>query len=125
MGATMPALHPLTTLADLDTAIAASHERPVLLFKHSATCGLSGLAHEDVRDALAEPSARGLLTSMVVVQTHREISAAITERLRVWHASPQVLLICDGQVRWHTSHAAIRARTILDALTRLDCAAAS
>ena len=100
-------------IADLDTALAASHRRPVLIFKHSATCGLSGLAREEVQGALADPATEDVLTSMVVVQTHRDVSAAVTDRLRVWHASPQVLLLSDGKVHWHTSHSGIRTRATI------------
>ena len=40
----LPRFLPLSTLHDLDDALAASMAGPVLLFKHSPTCGTSAMA---------------------------------------------------------------------------------
>ena len=92
----------LHTVADLDAAIASSHEQPVLLFKHSITCGVSAEADEQVRRFL-DATGAGVLCGLVVVQRARPVSAAIVERLGVRHESPQALLLRDGGVVWPAS----------------------
>jgi bacillithiol system protein YtxJ len=42
--------------------------------------------------------------AIVTVQTHRDISNAVTARLGVRHETPQALLIQDGRVVWSASH---------------------
>lgn len=96
----------LTTLEALDAALESAAERPILLFKHSETCGLSLQAHEEVRAVLDDPT-WNVPVYVVSVQAARRVSNAIAERLGVRHASPQALLVRDGAVRWHTSHLAI------------------
>ncbi len=107
----------LTTPDDLDTAVAGSRIRPLLLFKHSLTCGTSAYAHEEV-EALVAQDAPPVDACVVHVQTGRALSDAIAERFGVRHESPQVLLIADGQVVWHASHHRITRRELAAALDR-------
>ncbi|HVL69334.1 MAG TPA: bacillithiol system redox-active protein YtxJ [Vicinamibacterales bacterium] len=96
----------LKTLADtaaLDAAIAESRQRPVLLFKHSRTCGISCEAFEQLQAHIA---ASGLDAAyrLITVQTHRRVADEVATRLRVRHESPQAILLRDGDVVWHGSH---------------------
>lgn len=108
----------LTTLETLDTALALSADRPILLFKHSETCGLSLQAYEEVTALLDDPD-WDVPVYLVSVQASRPVSNAIAERLGVRHASPQALLVRDGAVRWHTSHLAITVGALRAATERL------
>ena len=117
----MPLLS-LSSLTQLDQLLASSGTRPFYLFKHSETCGMSLQAYEEVREALDGP-AFDTPVYVVSVQASRPVSQAIAARLRVVHQSPQVLLVQDGTVRWHTSHMAITARTLRDAVERHTLAA--
>jgi len=112
----MPLLS-LTTLAQLDDLIAGAGTRPVLLFKHSETCGMSHQAHAEVRDAVDDPTFDTDI-HLVSVQASRPVSQAIAARFKVVHQSPQVLLVQDGVVRWHTSHLAITADALRAAVER-------
>jgi len=112
--------HPLAelaTIADLDNALAASAFRPILIFKHSATCGTSAMAHEEVDDLLAG-STPPVDLFMVRIQGARDVSRAITDRLGIRHESPQVLLVSAGRVLWHASHFRVTARSIAAALAQ-------
>jgi thioredoxin 1 len=112
---------PLTTMAELDGAIARSSAAPILIFKHSTTCGLSLMAAEEVADLLDGAGAPVDAEVFVVdVRGGREISRAIAERLKVRHDSPQVLLVHQGVVVWHRSHAGVTASAISEALSRID-----
>jgi bacillithiol system protein YtxJ len=108
----------LTTLAELDTALAGSASRPILIFKHSTTCGPSAMALEEIEEIEALVSEDGLPVDLfiVTVQAARAVSNEIENRLRVRHESPQVLLISNGQVVWRASHFRVTASAITIAL---------
>jgi bacillithiol system protein YtxJ len=104
---------PLTTPADLDALIDASHTTPVILFKHSQSCGLSHMA----RTLLDEGDVPAVVHE-VVVQQDRACSTAIAERLGVRHESPQVIVVSAGAATWHGSHAGVTPRRVAEAFQR-------
>lgn len=108
-------LKELGTLDDLDAALAASASQPILIYKHSLTCGSSGVAYEEILD-LVEGTMLPGTAYLVRIQAARDVSRAIEERLKVRHESPQVLLVVDGRVVWHASHFRVTARAIAAAL---------
>jgi bacillithiol system protein YtxJ len=106
-----PALKPLSGIDDLDRALAATDERPLLLFKHSFSCGVSAEALGELVAHLNEGPLEASY-AMVTVQTHREVSNAVAKRLGVRHESPQALLIRGGQVVWSASHFRVTAAAV-------------
>jgi bacillithiol system protein YtxJ len=110
----MGGMQPLTNLGELDTALARAASRPIVIFKHSHTCGTSAQAYEEIADVLSR--GLGAETFLVDVRAHRSLSQAIAARFNVRHESPQVLLIQAGAVRWHTSHFRVTADAIAAAL---------
>ena len=114
-------MHPhLTTVAherDVDRLIEESRERPVLVFKHSYTCGVSAEALEELVTHLEEEIADARY-AIVTVQTHREASNAIAARVGVRHHTPQAILIRDGRAIWSASHFRISAAEIRKALAQ-------
>ena len=101
----------LITLDDLDRALASSQIQPIVLFKHSLSCGTSAMAYEDMEGLLADD---GVTASIYVipVQTARAVSSAIAERFGVRHESPQVLIVHQGTVVWHGSHFRVTAANV-------------
>lgn len=108
-------LHRLTSLTDLDAALARSSDQPIVIFKHSPLCGISVQALEEVEALLAAEPIR-LEVCLVDVLRNRPISNAIADRLRLRHESPQLLLLHQGQLRWHASHLRVTGRALLSAL---------
>lgn len=104
----MPNLQPLSDIAALEAAIAESAERPVLLFKHSRTCGISCEAFDELH-AHIEEHPDGAAYKLITVQSHRSVADAITSRLGIRHESPQAILLRNGSVVWHGSHFRITA----------------
>jgi thioredoxin 1 len=107
----MQKVTPLTDAAELDAAIAESRTRPVLVFKHSRSCGVS---HEAL-DALHEHVERagtGAAYKMIIVQSHRTVSDHATRRLGVRHETPQVILLRDGMPVWSASHFGVTAEEL-------------
>lgn len=111
------AFRPLTTLDALDLAIQESQTHPVPVFKHSLTCGTSAEANEEMA-ALLDDSRMPTDIYLVRVQTERAISNAITDRFRIRHESPQVLILDRGSVVWHGSHWQVTASQVLAQLER-------
>ena len=108
-----PDLTHLQHIDELETLLAESSHRPLLLFKHSASCGTSYEALDELIDHLnSSPAEAGHYGSgalparyaMITVQTHRELSTAVARRLGVRHETPQALLIREGRVVWSASH---------------------
>jgi len=113
---TMPLME-LSTLDDFEAAVAGSTDRPLLLFKHSVTCGTSAYAREEVEEFLLG-SALAVDARSVRVQTERAISNAIADRFGIRHESPQLFLVVEGRVVWHASHHRITRREIAAAVQR-------
>jgi len=93
----------LDTPEQLDAALEHSFSRPVLIFKHSLTCGMSAWAYREF-EALLGGEALPVDACLVHIQNARPVSSAIAERLRVRHESPQALLVVNGAAAWHASH---------------------
>ncbi|HRI04645.1 MAG TPA: bacillithiol system redox-active protein YtxJ [Pyrinomonadaceae bacterium] len=87
----------LDTIEKLDALIADSHDRPVFLFKHSDTCGISAHILEQLNDIDGD-------VNILVVQYDREVSNAVVERLGIRHASPQAFVLKDGKPIYHATH---------------------
>ncbi len=113
-----PVLAPLTDVADIDRLLADSFERPVLVLKHSRSCGTSAQAFDELQDHLSQAPADGAHYAVVTVQTHRDVSQALASRLGVRHETPQALVLRNGEVAWHASHFRVTAQSIAAALDR-------
>ena len=105
----------LQGIDELDRLLAASEDRPLLIFKHSYTCGTSAEALDELVTHLNEQPA-DVEYAMVTVQTHRDVSNAVTKKLGVRHETPQALLIRDGRVVWSASHFRVTATAVVDAI---------
>lgn len=106
-----PELTPLQRLDELEALIADSGAKPVLVFKHSYTCGISAEALDQLIDHLNERKVDAQY-KIVTVQTHREISNAISSKLGVRHETPQALLVRGGKVVWSASHFRVTADAV-------------
>jgi len=99
----MTPLQLLSDIDELEAAIAESSDRPVLLFKHSRTCGVSCEALEELRAHVAAapiPATYKLIT----VQSHRHVANEAATRLGVRHETPQAILLRNGRPVWSASH---------------------
>lgn len=110
------ALRPMTSLADIERAVAESDHHPVLIFKHSATCGISAYAYEEIEAWLGQRPSERITVALVDVHANRDVARAVSARWNVRHESPQILLVHGGLVPWHTSHSGVTATAIDRAL---------
>lgn len=93
----------------LDELLGQSGEQPVILFKHSDTCGISARAYREMTK-LEKPVA------LVTVQKARALSNEIESRFALPHETPQVLVVRDGKLAWSASHFRITADAVTQAV---------
>ncbi len=108
----------LDTVEELDKAIAQSHERPVIVFKHSTTCPISSRAFREFESFL-EVASPAAAYSLITIQRSRDVSNEAAARLSVAHESPQAILIRNGRPVWSASHFDITEATLTRALTEI------
>jgi bacillithiol system protein YtxJ len=113
-----PDLKALRHLNDLDRLLDDSTRRPVLLFKHSYACGTSAEALDQLLEHLEMARHPGADYAVVTVQTHRDVSNAVSARLGVRHETPQALLIREGRVVWSASHFRVTADAVSKAFDK-------
>ena len=98
----------LHELADIDAAIEESRTRPVLLFKHSRSCGVSAEALDELNSHVEQADGTASY-KMLTVQSHRLLSDDVAVRLGIRHETPQAILLRDGRPVWSASHFRITA----------------
>ncbi|MGX5817274.1 bacillithiol system redox-active protein YtxJ [Chitinophaga lutea] len=81
-----------------------SFDHPVVIFKHSTRCSISGMVKTRLERS-AEPE--GLEFYYLDLIRYRSVSNRIAELYGVEHESPQVLLIRNGECIYDESHTAI------------------
>ena len=110
-------MHVLESLTDLDGAVRRSHAQPIVIFKHSATCGTSAMAFEEIKDLIGlEPATEIFVVS---VQKGAAVSTEIARRFGLRHESPQALVVHEGRVTWHASHFHVTREELASALAAL------
>lgn len=114
-----PDLAHVQRIDELDLLLAESSRRPLILFKHSRSCGASAEALDELVDHLNGESLDARY-AMVTVQTHRDVSNAVADRLGVRHHTPQAILVRDGRAVWSASHFRVSAEAIRRALENGD-----
>lgn len=95
--------HPIKTAEDVYAIEQRSHDVPCLIFKHSTSCPISGLAKMRLEGDWDFPADK-LETYYLDLLAHRDVSHLIADHFSVHHESPQVLLIRDGQCTYDNSH---------------------
>jgi bacillithiol system protein YtxJ len=112
-----PQLTSLQHIDELDRFLSQADGRPLLLFKHSYTCGVSAEALDELLDHLNRKTVDARY-AMITVQTHRQLSNAVATKFGVRHETPQALVIRDGAVVWTGSHFRVTAHAVEAALRK-------
>jgi len=104
----------LGSLADLDAVLAAV-PGPVAVYKHSTQCGNSDVAIEEIH-AFEEAHPAAAVIYYLDLLAHRDVSAAIAQRLGIRHESPQVIVLREGKPVAVLNHRAIRLAALEKAI---------
>ncbi len=107
----------LTESSQLDAVISGSNLKPILIFKHSTRCGVSRMALKNFEREYDLDEADIDLYFLDLLN-FRVLSNEISEKLNVYHQSPQVIVIKNGQVIYHDSHYEISLDTIKNVLVK-------
>ncbi len=108
----MDSMEQLRDVSDFEQLL---KEPLAIVFKHSATCGISAQADREVRSFLSDhPDYR---VHLVDVQQARPVSNHIETATGVRHESPQVLVFRGGELVWHQSHGGVTAAALAETLS--------
>jgi len=107
----------IESLEELHSALSQSSSLPVLIFKHSTTCGISARADRQIKQLLENDPPKNALYRLIVIQHARSISNAVAADLGVEHESPQVIIVRDGKAIWNASHDAITETNVRKAMS--------
>lgn len=107
----MARYHRLLSDSEFAQAIKASHDEPILIYKHSTTCPISARAQGRVQLLDDDDPA----VYEVVVQTSRPLSQKIAQEFGIQHESPQAILVDRGNPIWDASHSQITESSIREA----------
>lgn len=101
----------LRTDADLNTAIANSFDRTVVLFKHSTRCPVSSMALKFLEQGWMHPT-EDVEAWFLDLIAYRAISNRIAQELAIEHASPQMIVVQKGIAVLDRSHNEINAQLV-------------
>lgn len=87
-----------------DKIMELSFQNPILVFKHSTRCGISGMVLSRFEKKIKDLD---LDFYLIDVLMHRKISNYIADLFKIRHESPQLILIKEGKVVAHGSHSAV------------------
>ena len=101
----------LTSSAQLADIIEKSKHQPQLIFKHSTRCSISSMAKNRLEGTTPPENIDFYYLDLI---SYRELSTKIAEDFDVFHESPQVILIKNGECSYDESHSGINMDDIIE-----------
>jgi len=101
----------LTSSAQLADIIEKSKYQPQLIFKHSTRCSISSMAKNRLERTTPPENIDFYYLDLI---SYRELSTKIAEDFDVFHESPQVILIKNGECSYDESHSGINMDDIIE-----------
>lgn len=95
----------IDSIEKLDALFERSHTEPVVLFKHSNSCGISSHVFEMASEVEGE-------LNVIVIQQNRDLSNEVAVRTGHTHQSPQAFVLVNGKPVYHATHYGINADAI-------------
>lgn len=103
----------LESIDQLNEIKEKSFQRTQVLFKHSTRCSISSMAKSRLDKESFPAEADFYYLDLIAF---RPISDAIAAEFNVWHESPQVLVIKNGEATYDESHMAINWKELQEML---------
>ncbi len=103
----------LTSSQQLEALKEKSQQQPQVIFKHSTRCSISSVVKNRL-DRGSQP--KGADFYFLDLIKYRDISNQISEDFNVYHESPQVMIIKNGESVYDESHSGIDLKEIEAAL---------
>jgi bacillithiol system protein YtxJ len=101
----------ITSVAQLEEIKDRSKTKPQLVFKHSTRCSISSMTKARLEKSKQPDNIDFCFLDLI---NYRNLSTRISEDYNVWHESPQILLIRNGECIYDESHTAIRMEDIIE-----------
>jgi len=101
----------LTSSAQLADIKEKSKNKAQLIFKHSTRCSISSIAKNRLERETPPENVDFYYLDLI---SYRELSAKIAEEFSVFHESPQVILIKNGECSYDESHSGINMDDIIE-----------
>ena len=101
----------LQTEQQLDQLKENSYIRPQIIFKHSTRCSISSVAKNRLERSIQPGEIDFYFLDLI---KYRPISNKISEDFNVFHESPQILLIKNGECIYDESHSGIDMEEIAE-----------
>ncbi|MBI2730320.1 MAG: bacillithiol system redox-active protein YtxJ [Sphingobacteriales bacterium] len=96
----------------LEILISDSSVKPQVIFKHSTRCNTSSVTKNRIERGF--DSNNSLDFYLLDLIKHRNISHKVADIFKVYHESPQILLIKNGECVYDESHLAINVDEITE-----------
>jgi bacillithiol system protein YtxJ len=103
----------LTDITQLEHIKQASFNKPQIIFKHSTRCSISSMALNRLERETAPDNADFYFLDLI---QYRSVSNAVADVFDVYHESPQVLIIKNGECTYDESHQGIQMSEIIEEL---------
>lgn len=100
--------HVLSELPQVDEIVATSKTKPVAVFKHSTTCGISKMALRNFERSYTLTDA-DIKLYYLDLKANRNVSNEVANKFQVMHESPQLILVKNGIAVLNRSHQSIDA----------------
>jgi len=107
----------LTDKAQLEEILKISMTKPVLIFKHSTRCGISRMVLKNFESDYDIPETEIDMYFLDLLE-YRTLSQDISEKFKVMHQSPQVLVIKNGKAIYNDSHHSITVEAIKEVMVK-------
>lgn len=101
----------LSSEAQLSEIVNNSQYKPQVVFKHSTRCSVSSMAKARLEKNIFPESADFYYLDLIA---NRNISTKIAEDFKVWHESPQVIVIKNGEAVYDESHSGISWNELME-----------
>jgi len=102
----------LNTEKQIEQIKEESRTQPVLIFKHSTRCAISGTALNRLEQTWKADDVVPIKMYYLDLLSYRNVSKQIAELFDVEHESPQVLILKEGNPIYVRSHLSIRFNEI-------------
>ncbi|ULQ54494.1 bacillithiol system redox-active protein YtxJ [Flavihumibacter fluvii] len=87
-----------------------SFAKPQVIFKHSTRCSISSMAKSRL-ERTETPT--GIDFYYLDLIKYRQVSNLVAEEFKVWHESPQLMLIHNGECVYDESHSGINMEELV------------
>ena len=91
----------LSSVEQVDDLAERSADSPVVLFKHSTRCSISSMAKHRLEHSGSDVNLEVWYLDLL---RYRSVSNYIAEKFGVWHQSPQVIVLKNGEAVYDASH---------------------